>query len=129
MKNASFKTAYITGALAIFSLVSFAQSGTVTISQDPEISNLLKLKKEINAADEDGDRYKISIYSGSRTRAESTKNTYDNLYYSWASKLVYETPNYKVYVGNFRTALDRDRALKRIKRKFPNAFPFKVKKD
>ena len=120
---------YITGALMLFNLIAFAQTGTITISQNPVIENLLALKKEINKSDEDGDRYKINIYSGSRTRAENAKNGYDNVFGQWSSKLVYETPNYKVYVGSFRTALERDRALKKIKRKFPNAFPFRFKTD
>jgi hypothetical protein len=46
-----------------------------------------------------------------------------------ASKLVYETPNYKIWVGNFRTRLEADRALVKVKSKFPTAFIFKPKKD
>ena len=41
----------------------------------------------------------------------------------------FETPNYKVWVGNFETRLEADRALRRIKRKFANAFIFKPKKE
>ena len=40
----------------------------------------------------------------------------------------YETPNYKIWVGNFKTRLEADRALQRIKRAFNSAFIFKPKK-
>ncbi|AEH01210.1 SPOR domain-containing protein [Lacinutrix sp. 5H-3-7-4] len=109
--------------------VSNAQNGSLDISQDEEISNLLKLKKEINTEDNDTNRYKIQIFSGSRERAESMENSFDSSFNSWPSSLVYETPNYKVWVGNFRTRLEADRALMKIKKKFPTgSFIFKPKK-
>ena len=37
--------------------------------------------------------------------------------------------NYKIWVGNFKTRLEADRALVKIKRKFSNAFYFKPKTD
>ncbi|WP_299382435.1 SPOR domain-containing protein [uncultured Lacinutrix sp.] len=114
--------------LTLTSSYVIAQEGTVTVNQDPEISAILKLKKQINNEDEDSDRYKIQIYSGSRQRAESIENSFDSSFNSWSSKLVYETPNYKVWVGNFRTRLEADKALLKVKKNFPSAFIFKPKK-
>lgn len=115
-------------ALLLSSSVVFGQQGTVVINQQPEISTLLELKKEINIGEEDNDRYKIQIYSGSRQEAESVENNFDSTFNSWSSKLEYETPNYKIWVGSFRTRLEAERALIKIKKKFPNAFIFKPKK-
>jgi len=115
-------------ALLLSSSVVFGQQGTVVINQQPEISTLLELKKEINIEEEDNDRYKIQIYSGSRQEAESVENNFDSTFNSWSSKLEYETPNYKIWVGSFRTRLEAERALIKIKKKFPNAFIFKPKK-
>ncbi|WP_299249653.1 SPOR domain-containing protein [uncultured Lacinutrix sp.] len=114
--------------LTLTSSYVIAQEGTVTVNQDPDISAILKLKKQINNEDEDSDRYKIQIYSGSRQRAESIENSFDSSFNSWSSKLVYETPNYKVWVGNFRTRLEADKALLKVKKNFPSAFIFKPKK-
>ncbi|WP_055435936.1 SPOR domain-containing protein [Lacinutrix algicola] len=114
--------------LTLSSSYVLAQEGTVTVNQDPEISAILKLKKQINNEDEDSDRYKIQIYSGSRQRAESIENSFDSTFNSWSSKLEYETPNYKVWVGNFRTRLEADKALLKVKKNFPSAFIFKPKK-
>ena len=41
----------------------------------------------------------------------------------------FETPNYKIWIGNFKTRLEADRALLLIKKKFYSAFVFKPKKE
>ncbi|AUC83280.1 SPOR domain-containing protein [Lacinutrix sp. Bg11-31] len=128
MNIKSLKILCLSLGLTFSSCIVLAQQGTVIVNQDPEITALLKLKKQINNEDEDSDRYKIQIYSGSRAKAESTENSFDGAYNSWSSKLVYETPNYKIWVGSFRTRLEADKALKKIKNKFPSAFIFKPKK-
>lgn len=115
--------------LIIFTTIANAQDGNVSINQPHTLNTLLELKKEINKSEEDEDRYKIQIYSGSRSKAESTKTAFLYSYDKWPTKLVYETPNYKIWVGNFRTKLEADRALMEIKKKFPSAFPFKPKKE
>lgn len=112
-----------------FTAFSNAQQGNVTINQDPAISTLLDLKTEINANDEGSRRYKIQIFSGDHSKAEEVITAFKYSYDEWSPKKVYETPNYKVWVGNFRTKLEADRALVKIKKKFPSAFPFKPKKE
>ena len=108
---------------------SFAQQGQVTINQDKNISNLLALKKEINKDENTPNRFKIQIYNGNRTGAESAQKEYHSIYNDWGSSLEFELPrNYKIWVGSFRTRLEADRALKRIKKNFPSAFIFKPKK-
>ena len=127
MKFISLKSICFSGlCLMAFSNFSTAQAGNVVINQDDSIIKLLELKKEI---DIDTDRYKIQIFSGSRFKAEETESDFDSSYNQWSSKLVYETPNYKVWVGSFRTRLESERALIKIKRKFPNAFIFSPPKD
>ncbi|WP_299891275.1 SPOR domain-containing protein [uncultured Lacinutrix sp.] len=125
MKLTSFKNICLSAALTIgITTLSNAQEGNVVVYQDDDIPTLLELKKQINAEGIDSNNYKISIYSGSNTGAENAKNKYDLTYNSWSSKKVYETPNYKIYVGNFRTRLQADRALMEVKKKFPHAFIF-----
>ena len=125
MKNLSQKTSF-----NILFLVAFntnAQVGTLEINQDQDIEKLLAIKKGMNAAEEATGRYKIQVYSGNRADAEEAKiKVYSS--FTWQSTLVYETPNYKIWVGSFRTRLEADRALQKIKNKFPSAFIFKHKK-
>jgi hypothetical protein len=109
--------------------LSFAQQGTVTINQDKDIDKLLSIKKEMNESENTSDRFRIQIYSGNRAEAEKTQSAFKALNMKMPSKLVYETPNYKIWVGNFRSQLEADRALAKVKGKFPAAFKFKPKKE
>jgi hypothetical protein len=116
------------GALLTTSL-SFSQQGQVSVNQDENISILLDLKKEMNKNEHDSDRYKIQIYSGHRGAAQNAKADFNQFFNEWNPTLEYETPNFKIWAGNFSTRLEADRALKRIKKKFPSAFIFKPKKE
>ncbi|WP_034042865.1 SPOR domain-containing protein [Wocania ichthyoenteri] len=107
----------------------FAQQGHVTINQDKSIPKLLALKKELNKDENTSDRYKIQIFNGNRAGATSAQKEFHSIYGDWHSKIVFDTPNFKIWAGNFRTRLEADRALKRIKRNFPSAFIFKPKKS
>ncbi len=105
----------------------FSQDGTVTINQDKEIEALLKIKKTIETS---SDRYKIQIYSGlSRSSAETARSEFLENYSDWPTSIEFETPNFKIWVGNFRNRLEADRALIRIKKTFMNAFIFQPKKN
>ncbi len=117
------KTVTIFFFLSLFAILSAnAQEGSVTVNQNPEIEKLLKLKKDISTEEE---RFKIQIYSGNRSAAEAAKANFDGSYPEYLSSLKFETPNYKIWVGNFRSRLEADRALIKVKRKFTSAFIFK----
>jgi hypothetical protein len=103
-----------------------AQTGVVTVNQDPQIDALIELKKDVNKKSKN---FKIQIYNGNRAGAENARRTFRTYYSDWSTSLVYETPNYKIWIGNFKTRLEADRALLRIKKKFTNAFIFKPKKE
>lgn len=111
----------------IASSCCFAQQGNVTVNQDKNITVLLNLKKEMNKNETDSNRYKIQVYSGNRPGAYEAQNEFSSSFGDWYASMQYETPNFKIWAGNFRTRLEADRALKRIKSKFPNAFIFKPK--
>ncbi|GGK12855.1 hypothetical protein GCM10007962_04020 [Yeosuana aromativorans] len=110
-----------------FATYGYAQQGIVTINQDKNIETLLNLKKEINK--NSTDRYKIQVYSGNRSEAETTQSKFNSSYPDWRSTIVYEYPNFKIWAGSFTTRLEADRALKEVKHTFPGAFIFKPKKD
>lgn len=113
--------------LAFFGIAnqSFAQEGVVIIDQDKDITKLLEYKKDVKTAD----LYKIQLDFGSRSEAMALRQKFQNTFSEWPSELVYETPNYKVWVGNFSTRLEADIALLKIKSKFSKAMVFEPKKD
>ncbi|MCF7559278.1 SPOR domain-containing protein [Sabulilitoribacter multivorans] len=129
MKALNLKISFLSiVCFAVCTISSFAQQGQVTINHDKKIDNLLEIKKEMNKNDNDSDRYKIQVYSGNRSGAQNAQTDFSNSFGDWRPVMQYETPNFKIWVGNFRTRLEADRALERIKKKFPSAFIFKPKK-
>ena len=130
MKIKQIKAFCLTSLITIcFSTFSMAQSGTVILNEDPAIAKLLEIKKDMNKDDKNSDRYKIQIYSGNLGSAESIKSKFENSNGKIRSQLVFETPNYKVWVGSFRTRLEAERALVDVQKKFTDAFIFKPKKE
>ncbi|GFZ90452.1 sporulation protein [Aquaticitalea lipolytica] len=125
MIKSCIKGAFICLIFIGFSLKAQAQEGNVVIDQDKDIEKLLEFKKDIKTVD----LYKIQVYSGERGGAESTKSQFSSLYKDWPISMEYETPNYKVWVGNFRSRLEADRALVKVKKNFANAFIFYSKKE
>ena len=108
--------------------VSKAQEGQVTIHQDEIIPELLERKSEMVKDGVIGERYRVQLFSGDNNEASKVIKEYRSLFPEWSSTIVFETPNYKVWVGNFRNSLEADRALLEIKKSFPAAFRFKPEK-
>lgn len=105
-----------------------AQEGQVTIHQDEIIPALLEQKTEMVQDGVIGNRYRIQLFSGDNNQASKVIKEYRSLFSEWSSTIEFETPNYKVWVGNFRNSLEADRALLQIKKSFPAAFRFKPDK-
>jgi hypothetical protein len=108
-----------------FNTTVFAQEGIVTIDQDQDITTLLEFKKDLKTVE----LYKIQVYQGNRNTAESAKSNFSNTYKEWPVEMVFETPNYKIWAGNFRSRLEADKALLKLKTNSMNAFIFQPKKD
>ena len=109
--------------------VSLAQQATVTIHQDEKIPALLTMKKNLEKDNKLTNGFTIQLgYYDELGRANSVLRKYQNLYGTWPASIEYETPNYKVWAGNFGTRLEADRALMEIKNNFSSAFILKPNK-
>ena len=125
-----------TYSIILLSLISFntilgqgnptsKQPGNVTLKANANIEKLVEIKFSENY----GDDYKIQLYYGNLNKAHEVLRKFDSNYPELTSKILFETPNYKVWVGNFRTRLEADKALMNIRKKFSSAFIFKPKKQ
>ena len=106
----------------ILNFSSQAQNGKVEITQSVEIEKVIEIKKEIN---KNKSMLRIQIFNGSREDANNTKEKFENIKVDSIIDMVYETPNYKIWVGNYKTQLEADIKLLEIKRYFPDAFIFR----
>ena len=116
----TFKINYFNIAFLLFSL-SFtlsAQQGKVKVTQDSDIDKLLEFKKDIKTSK----AYTIQVYNNpDPDKAAWEKTNFLNSYDEWPVEIVWNTPNYKIWVGNFATRLEAERAAAQIKKKYMNA--------
>ena len=101
---------------------SFGQNGNIKINQNNKLDSIIKLKKELNSKIQN---LRIQIYSGARENAEQIIEEFIEIYNDTTADVIYETPNYKVWVGNFYTQLEADKRLIEIRKKFRSAFIFR----
>lgn len=115
-------------ALAFFSATSaiHAQQGNVSVDQNKNIDQLLEYKKDIRST---VDAFVIQVYNGSRSGAQSAKNDITTQFPEWINSIEYESPNYKIWLGHFRTRLEADRALMQVKKSYPDALVLRPKKN
>jgi len=125
MKKNKIKLSLITIAFLSLSIYSYAQDGIVSVDQDSDIDKLLEYKKDIQTVN----LFKIQVYSGTRSGAEASKQNFLNAFNEWPVSMEFDSPNTKIWVGNFRSRLEADKALLKIKKKYNNAFIFEPKKD
>jgi len=109
-------TSLILTFLGLFLISHSTLNAQSSYTDNKEINSLLKKKREYNR--KNGIGYRIQLYNGSETRARSIRNNFKSDFRGVYTKLVYEAPDWKVQVGSYRTRLDADRALNKIKEKY-----------
>lgn len=102
-----------------------AQDRNNTVLQDPKFEQLLNEKRKINSSASINDRYKIQIYNGGSENAKKTLNDFKQNFGDIDATIVFNTPNYKVWVGNFKTRIEAERNLIEIKKKYNNVLLIK----
>ena len=100
----------------------FGQNGNIKINQSNKLDSIIKLKKELNSKIQN---LRIQIYSGDRDNAEQIIKEFIEIFNDTTADVIYETPNYKVWVGNYYTQLEADKRLLEIRKKFRSAFIFR----
>ncbi|MDA8650632.1 SPOR domain-containing protein [Flavobacteriaceae bacterium] len=126
------KTNFLILGTMIFGMLSTVGAQELTITQDPRIDSLMALKKIMQTEMTLTDTYTIQLYYGTLEQAQVYLSNYSAQYDQWPAVIEYETPNYKVWAGNFYSRLEADRALMAIQKRFATAFilkPSKTRKD
>lgn len=100
----------------------FGQNGKITVNKSNKLDSIIKLKKELNSKIQN---LRIQIYNGDRENAELVMKEYIEIFKDTSANIIYETPNYKIWVGNFYTQLEADKKLIEIRKKFKSAFIFR----
>jgi len=114
--------------LSLCCLKLSAQEAKINIQQNPKFEQLLNEKRKINSSIAVNERYKIQVFSGNSEKAKSTLNDCKQNFTDLDATIIFNTPNYKVWIGNFRNRIEAERNLIEIKKVYPNAFLIKPKK-
>lgn len=105
-----------------------AQQASVNVSQDPVFEQILNEKRRINASITVMDKYKIQVFNGDNESAKKILNGMRNEFPQHDGTIIFQTPSYKVWVGNFRTRIEAERNLAEIRKKHPGALIVKPNK-
>ncbi len=107
--------------LSIFSTALFAQS--IEIIQDSRVDTLISRYTQVNQKYESIEGYRIQISAGSnRNNVYQTKSQFYQNFPDIKQYIIYQSPNFKLRVGNYRTRLEAYKDLQEILPIFNGAF-------
>jgi hypothetical protein len=96
------------------------------IRQDPRITDLLVRHSQINQRKRGTEGFRLEIFFSSGTKAreqaEKVKNNFNLTFPEIPAYLLFQTPNFKVRVGDFRNKSEALKSKAAISSKYPNAF-------
>ena len=86
------------------------------------------LKKEYSKRVYESTFYTIQIYYGGLQEADSILEDFRENYQEIKSNLIFETPNYKVRIGEYKDINIASQKLEEIRRNYPSSFIIKLSK-
>jgi len=116
------KKIFFSTIIFLISISSFSQNGKIRLNQDPKLTELMKLKKEVNQEDFTSGQYTIQVYNGTYENGTElmkmliSENEFKDIIFS------FETPYYKIRIGKYVSKIKAIKELKKIKKKYPSAF-------
>ncbi len=119
--------ALISASTAVSQTASTA--GHVVINANDNIDKLVEAYTNENIRKKGCEGYRVQILSESgndaKKKASDSKTAFLTQYPTYPAYLLFQTPNFKIRVGDFRTKLEAYRCMKEIHGGFPNAFVVK----
>jgi hypothetical protein len=103
-----------------------ADSLQPNVHADPSVFALVEKRKTIGIKNLKGYRVKIH-FGGEKAKANEVKVKFCQLYPDVPAYIDYDTPNFSITVGNFRSRLEAYKVFKEIQTDFPNAFIVEMK--
>lgn len=129
MRIIAYKKIFLSSLLlVVLTLKMKAQDQNTSVSQDPKFEQLLNEKRKINTSLTVNDSYKIQIYSGGSENAKKTLTEFKQEFKDIDATIVFNTPNYKVWVGSFKTRIEAEKNLANIKDRYKNVLLIKPSK-
>ena len=117
----------------LISLILFFLSHSIANAQDENViyndtltKKLFQIKKDYSKRIFESTYYTIQIYFGDLKSADSILIDFQENYEGIKSELIFETPNYKVRIGEYKDINIASQKLEGIRRTYPGSFIIKL---
>ena len=108
-----------------YCVVIQAQTSKNNTNTEDKVAHLIVEKRKINPSLVSKERYKSQIFSGESEKAKKTVIQFKQEFKEIYATIVFNTPNYKVWVGNFKSRMEAERNFAEIKKKYKNTLLIK----
>ncbi len=108
-----------------FCVKTVAQDSKTTTTIDPKIDQLLKEKRKLNTSLFLNEGYKIQIFYGNSEESKKKLQEFKKEFKDLDGTIIFNSPNYKVWIGNFKSRIEVERAMIEIRKKYPSALIIK----
>lgn len=117
----------------LISLILFFLTHSIANAQDENViyndtltQKLFQIKKDYSKRIFESTYYTIQIYFGDLKNADSILIDFQENYEGIKSELIFETPNYKVRIGEYKDINVASQKLEGIRRTYPGSFIIKL---
>jgi len=111
----------------------FLSSFWNTSAQDDDVNyndtltkKFFQIKKDFSKKTFESTYYTIQIFYGNLSEADSIYNDFNENYENTKSELIFETPNYKVRIGEYKDINVAAQSLEKIRKIYPGSFIIKL---
>lgn len=101
--------------------LSAQEQGGIVENTSPSFHRSFENYKRSNA-DKELHGFRVQVYNGNRNEASDYRRRFVRAFPQMTSMVIFESPDYKLQVGNYRDAFEAERALEQIRTEFPGAF-------
>ena len=112
-------------SVCLFSISANGQENSIRYN-DTLTKKFYNLKKEYSKRVFESTFYTIQIYYGGLEEADSILEDFRKNYQEIKSNLIFETPNYKVRIGEYKDINIASQKLEEIRRIYPSSFIIKL---
>ena len=111
----------ITVLFLLFCGPLMAQTARPTVSMDPSVAQTDSLFKQWNHRQAGFPGFRVQLFNGSRQEAQKVKSGFSSQYPDHICYLTYQSPEYKVQVGDCRNEWEAEKLRKELHASYPAA--------
>lgn len=94
----------------------------LSVQADQRINDLLEISKEESIRKGGMDGFRVQIYQGNKERSYQLKSSFLSKYPDYEVYIIFQTPDFRVRIGDFRSRSEALKLKQKIEKDFPNPF-------